>query len=101
MAAIAVVGSVFGDLVQSASSVLVILGVMEASSIFSPGSNTIHWLAASLLSALLEVIFEGTLEAIVVRLDAHSVSPATLVLVVDAKQRPSPILFKVAKIQLV
>ena len=93
-AAIAVVGSVFGDLVQSASSVLVIGGGVLACSICSPSTNTVHWLTATTCGADLVVVGIGATITIVGRIFADLIvfaSPVLMVTVVGTRSVSTPI----------
>ena len=83
-AAKAIVGSTSADTIDSASSVLVILGVMEASSIGSPGSNTVNRLTATRLDALDLLVLNWASLTVQVSLDDDCISSATLVLVASS-----------------
>ena len=85
----AILGS-YTDLVRPALSVLVIRSIVVTGAVSIPGAHTVHWLTAATLSALLEVVLEWTLVAIVVGLHTHRVSSAALILVlIILKQRHS------------
>ena len=83
-AAKAIVGSISADTIDSASSVLVILGVMEASRIRSPGSNTVHWLVATRLDALDLLVLNWASLTVQVSLGGDLVGSAALVLVASS-----------------
>ena len=73
--------SVGGDGIISASPVLVILGVMEASAICTPVSNTINRLGATLSDTLSLAILVWALLSTQIRLGGDFVGSASLVLV--------------------
>ena len=83
-AAKAIVGSTSADTIDSASSVLVILGVMEASSIGSPGSNTVNRLTATRLDALDLLVLNWASLTVQVSLGGDLVGSAALILVASS-----------------
>jgi len=83
-AAKAIVGSISSNAVDSASSVLVILGVMEASSIGSPGSNTVNRLTATRLDALDLLVLNWASLTVQVSLGGDLVGSAALILVASS-----------------
>ena len=80
-AAVTVVSHVGRDLVDPAAPVLVVVGVMVAAIILSPGTHAVHRLAALLNSALDLTIIMRTLRAAEVSQSGHLVGTAALVLV--------------------
>ena len=81
-ARVTVVGSLCADLVQPAAPVLVVLAVMEAGSIRSPGTHAVHRLGAAPSCAL--IVIMGVRAAITVMGSSRAdlVQPAAPVLVV-------------------
>ena len=81
-AAISIVGSAGGDLVESASSVLVIEGSVLACSIWIPCSYTVHWLTATTRRTRLVVVGITTTKSIVGSAGGDLVVSASPVLVI-------------------
>ena len=90
-AAKSIVGSNSADDIDSASPVLVVLVVMEASSISAPVSCTVNWLAASLSDALHLALLVRTLLAIQVSICGNLIGSATLILVANSNMLASVI----------
>ena len=90
-ASITIVGSVGGDLVGSAPLVNVILGVMEASAIHAPVSNTINRLRATLSDTLHLAILVWALLSTQVRLCGDLIGSAPLVVVSTSNMAASAI----------
>ena len=80
-AAEAVVSTCDLDVVDPAAPVLVVITVMEAAIVLSPGSNTVNRLVALLKRAFLKAILVRALLAIQGRLNSDGVGAAALVLV--------------------
>jgi hypothetical protein len=78
-ASISIVGSNRANSVDSASSVLVVIGIMIASAIRTPVTSTVHWLAATVGGTLNLVVLKWTLDSTQVSLGGDLVGPATLV----------------------
>ena len=77
-----IVGRICADGIVSAAPVLVIIAVMEARAVGTPVSNTVHWLAATILGALNLAVRVWTLLSIEIVLRGDLVGSAALVLVV-------------------
>ena len=79
-ASISVVGDTGADGVGSAALVLVVIAVMEASTIGAPVSCTVDWLTATVGSALNLVVLNWALLSTQVSLSGDLVGSATLIL---------------------
>ena len=80
--AVTAVSSICGHLVVPASPVLVVLGIMVASCIGTPGSSTVYRLGTTTLGALLVVVAVCTAITVVSSIGAVLVESASPVLVV-------------------
>ena len=78
-----IMSSTGADLVQSASSVLVILGKVSTGAIWIPGSNAVHWLTATTVCALNIVVAVRASISIVCSVFSVLVGSAPAVLVIQ------------------
>ena len=80
-----IMSSTGADLVQSASSVLVILGKVSTGAIWIPGSNAVHWLTTTTRSTRLVVVGVRATISVVGSAGADLVESASPVLVIQGR----------------
>ena len=74
-----IVCTLLGNLVSSALDILLSNGIKPTSTLVLLVSDTVHWLRALLIGALLKLVLEWAIVSIMVRLNRDLVSPASLV----------------------